>query len=205
MILDLIFAVLIIMAFIIGIKKGLVKWVWSIAAWILTIVVVCVALTPAVNFLHGTAIAENIHGSLYDSIAARAGTDTAETENMLPNWIENSSFSLAAENAAENAVNTVTDVVIKIIAAVGLFILVRIVLGIVFRVLDGASKLPVINGANKLLGGVFSAVNMLLCIYLAAAAFTLFADPAVYEYINDTYIVKYLFNNNILMNIIMKL
>lgn len=222
MVLDVIFVVLMLLALIMGLKQGLVKSVWKIGAWALTGVVVYMAMTPAANFLHGTKMAGNIYDSIYESISSK--TTISETGALskplsetasLPEWIvsgieEGGANAVSAvndgiENIAQNTARSITDILINVIAAVGLFIAVRLILAVIFAVVDGASKLPVVSGINSLLGGVFSMINMLLGIYLAAALVSLFADPALYEYINDTYIVKYLFNNNILMKLFMSI
>src|SRR5699024_7333632 len=136
---------------------------------------------------------------IYDSVYSAAAPETSLRDGRslseitsLPEWIvsgadeefENikNAASDAAETAAEATARTVTDVLVKIIAAVGLFILIRLALALVFIAVNGASKLPVVSGANALLGAVFSGVNVLLGVYLALALVSLFADPAVYEY-----------------------
>lgn len=216
MILDIIFAAVLIIAFITGCKQGLIKSVWRIAAWIVTIIAVYAALTPVISFLHGTALAENIYGSVYEAVSGwipqSEGVNLAELTSM-PEWMVAgadkqineavSTMNESIENAAAAASQNITDVVIKIIATAGLFIIIRLVLSILFRLLDGASKLPVIGGANKLLGGAFSVISVTIGVYLVLALISLFANPSVYGYINESTAVRYLFNNNILMQIFM--
>lgn len=216
MILDIILLAVLIIAFITGCKQGLIKSVWRIAAWIVTIIAVYAALTPVISFLHGTALAENIYGSINEALSGwvpqSEGVNLAELTS-LPEWMVAgadtqineavSSMNESLENAAAVAAQNITDVIIKIIAAAGLFIIIRLVLSILFRVLDGASKLPVIGGANRLLGGVFSLISVTVGVYLVLALISLFANPSVYGYINESTAVKYLFNNNILMKLFM--
>ena len=83
--------------------------------------------------------------------------------------------------------------------------MIRLIIAILFAAINGASKLPVVNGLNSFLGAVFSALNILLGVYLALALISLFANPSVYEYMNGSYVVKYMFNNNILMSLFMDL
>lgn len=216
MVLDIIFIVLILLAFIAGRKQGLIKSIWKLAAWIITFVAVSATLTPTVNFLHSTALSERVYTSVYNVIAPK--TEQVEEKSLseltsLPEWmlkgvdeqIQNINDAISEQKiaAAENTARIVTDTVIKIIAAVGLFILIRLLLSILFHILDIASKLPVINGANNLLGGIFSALSMLIGVFIALALVSLFANPSVYEIFTGSKIVGYLFTNNILMRIFM--
>lgn len=218
MALDIIFAALMVFAVIAGARQGLVKSVWRIGAWVITFIAVYAAMTPAANFLHGTELASKIYDSVYSAAAPETalhdGRSLSEITS-LPEWIvsgadeEFANIQNAASNAAEAAAGAaaraVTDVLIKIIAAVGLFILIRLALALVFIAVNGASKLPVVSGANALLGAVFSGVNVLLGTYIALALVSLFANPSVYEFMNGSYIVKHMFNNNILMSLFMGL
>ena len=87
-----------------------------------------------------------------------------------------------------------------------LFILIRLALMVVFRIVDSATKLPLIKGANKLLGGLLGMVNVIFIVLLALAIFTMLAptDNIVYEAIDKSYIVKFLYNNNILLKLFMR-
>ena len=218
MILDIIFAALMVIAVIAGAKQGLIKSVWKIGAWVITGIAVYAALNPAANFLHGTQLAGTIYVSVECAVApVTAVSDSRSLSEItsLPEWMVSgadeqlqnaqNAVNTGIEAAAEATARTVTDVLVKIIAAVGLFILIRLILAILFAAINGASKLPVVNGLNSFLGAVFSALNILHGVYLALALISLFANPSVYEYMNGSYVVKYMFNNNILMSLFMDL
>lgn len=207
-----------VIAVIAGAKQGLIKSVWKIGAWVITGIAVYAALNPAANFLHGTQLVGTIYDSVYSAVAPEAAVSDSRSLSeitSLPEWMVSgadeqlqnaqNAVNTGIEAAAEATARTVTDVLVKIIAAVGLFILIRLILAILFTVINGASKLPVVNGLNSFLGAVFSALNVLLGVYLALALISLFANPSVYEYMNGSYVVKYLFNNNILMSLFMEL
>lgn len=218
MILDIIFAALMVIAVIAGAKQGLIKSVWKIGAWVITGIAVYAALNPAANFLHGTQLAGTIYDSVYSAVAPETAVSDSRSLSeitSLPEWMVSgadeqlqnaqNAVNTGIEAAVEATARTVTDVLVKIIAAVGLFILIRLILAILFAAINGASKLPVVNGLNSFLGAVFSALNILLGVYLALALISLFANPSVYEYMNGSYVVKYMFNNNILMSLFMDL
>lgn len=221
MILDLIVIGMIVLAFVISAKKGLVKSVWKIAALIITIALVMALKTPAVNFLAGT----NVSDMIYDTISERLTSDgeseftepesTAEgednTKTNIPQYIITEITKSADTEEMYGIINRGTDILaqkltlwaLQIIAVVGLFILIRVLLMALFIIVDAISKLPLIGQANALLGGLLGAVNMLAVIYIACALLSLFAaESEICRLINQSYIVKYFYNYNILLQLI---
>lgn len=205
-ILDIIFIAIMAISMIVGYKQGFFKSIRGISAWVITAVVVYLALTPAANFISGTKIADKVYTSVYTSISAK----TVSGDFLpLPEWIAKDTpitdnINNGIERVAEAAAQAVTDKAVKIIAVIGLFIIIRLLLSVLFKMLDGILKLPVLNGINRLFGALFSAISLLFAIYIVFALIALFANPSIYEYINNTVIVKYLFNNNILMAFFLK-
>ena len=205
MVLDIILAAVLVIAFLTGVRQGLVKSIWRLAAWIITGIAVYIALEPVVEFMSTTPLYEKIYTSAYDIFSKEASTAAF---SGLPEWLGKSKELTAVVNEntafiAENVAEAIADIIIKAISAVGLFVVIRLVLSILFRIINIASRLPVINGVNKLLGGVFSLISIMICVYLILALASFFANPSVYGYINESTAVKYLFNNNILMKMFM--
>lgn len=222
MILDLIVVGVIVLAFIISARKGLIKSVWKIAALIITIALVMVLKTPTVNYLSETKLYDKIHTSIsfrlslddYLSITENEEktVDEGDERFFVPEFIVNNMIKsgemehiLAIDDGPFLLIRKLTDWVIQIIATVGLFIIIRIFLMAAFMILDGMSKLPLINQANTLLGGLLGAVNMIAVLYIACALLSLFAESEVIGLINQSYIVKYFYNNNILLQLMMKI
>lgn len=213
MILDIIVIGLVVLSFIISAKKGFVKSVWKIAALVITIALVMALKTPSVEFLAKTNVADTV----YDFISERLTVDTeslngneltAESNMGIPQIVASQITETAGESinrGTDALTRQLTVFALNIIASVGLFIVIRVGLMIVFQVLDGASWLPVINQANAFLGGVLGAINMLALIYIACALLSLFsADSEVVGLINQSTIVKYFYNYNILLQLILK-
>lgn len=212
MILDLIVVGVIVLAFFVSARKGLVKSVWRIAALIITIALVTVLKTPAVNYLSQTNLADTI----YDTIVQRLTPDELgeavnedNEKSIIPSYI----IKELTEENLQGIINRGTDTTaqrltlcaLQIIAAVALFIIIRVFLMAAFMIIDGMSKLPLINQANALLGGILGVVNILAVIYIACALLSLFAESKVIGLIEQSYIVKYFYNYNILLQLIMKI
>lgn len=215
MILDLIVVGVIVLAFFISARKGLVKSVWRIAALIITIALVTAFKTPMVNYLSQTNIADRIYDTIVQRLTpdelADIKTDNEDNEkSIIPAYIIN---ELTRSEDLQKTINRGTDetaqkltlCALQIIATVALFIIIRVFLMAAFMILDGMSKLPLINQANALLGGLLGVVNILAVIYIACALLSLFAKSEVIGLIEQSYIVKYFYNYNILLQLIMKI
>lgn len=214
MILDLIVVGVIVIAFFVSARKGLVKSVWRIAALIITIALVTAFKTPMVNYLSQTNIADTIYDTIVQRLTpdelASIKTDNEDSEkSIIPAYIVK---ELTSSEDLQKTINRGTDEMaqkltlcaLQIIATVALFIIIRVFLMAAFMILDGMSKLPLINQANALLGGLLGVVNILAVIYIACALLSLFAKSEVIGLIEQSYIVKYFYNYNILLQLIMK-
>lgn len=224
MILDLIAAAIVVLSFIVNLRRGLVKSVWKITALVLTIVLVIALKTPVVNYLAGTDMANRIYKSVSDSLTAElenplneVNTDEeAAQSGTIPPYLmeqmlktvnsDSDNINSAIEKGMDELARRLTMLMLKIIAVIGLFIIIRILLMAVFIVLDGASKLPVIGHANALLGGILGIINALAIIYIVCAVLSLLSVSSdIQNLINQSYIVKYFYNYNILLQLIMKI
>ncbi len=212
MILDIILGLIILASAVYGYRRGFIKSIWGIAAWGITIAAVYAAMNPAIALLNGTKTAVNINNSIYTAVADKLTADnnlSLSQATGLPEWaVKGVSLNDVIDNGVEitahTAADTITDTVIKIIASVGLFIIIRAVLGILFGIINAVFHLPLLNGANRLLGAALSVVGAMIIVYIAAAAAAMFANPSIYEHIEKTYIVKEIFDNNILMKLFIK-
>lgn len=211
---DILLLALLIMSVVIGYKKGFVKSVWKIAALAATIALVMALKTPAVNFLSGTQFAGVVHTKVSESINLPQGGGVNIAQNLnLPLPLQESvdsginSASGAVSAVNEAAANSLSNVFITVIACVGLFILIRLSLMAVYMIINAVTKAPVIKGVNKMAGGILMLVNTVFVIFLVLALFSLFApaDSGMYDTINNTYLVKYFYHYNILLQIFMKI
>lgn len=223
MILDLIVIGAVILAFIISAKRGLVKSVWKIAALVITVVLVIAMRQPAAEYLSQTKLADRIYTAVSDRLTFDDNISDISEENDskaeksgIPQYILSDitgSVETKARNAAENGseiinrelTNQLTQRIIDVIVIIGLFVIIRLLLMAAFMIIDTITKLPLINQANALLGGLLGAVNMIAVLYIACALLSLFAESEIVGLINQSYIVKYFYNNNILLRLMLKI
>ena len=200
--LDIILLAVLVISFVIGYKKGFVKSVWKIVALVVTIVLVLALKTPTVNFLAGSALANNISTKIAENvnIPQGGGVDIAETLN-LPEFIQSDMTNqIDSTNNAVNSINEktvmwLTNLCLTVIACVALFIIIRLILMAVYMIINGITEAPIIKGVN------------IFIIFLLLALVSMFApaESNLYEMIDKTYAVKYLYNYNILLQLFMKI
>lgn len=210
---DICLAAIFVAAFAYWYSKGLIKSVWKIAALIATVILVMFLKDPVADYIGQTKVAENINNSLSQVITVPPGGGVNIAENLnLPEVIQDKlqigiDSSLSAADAIKNAAaNALTGAVINIGVCVALFILIRLILMVVYIIIDSAVKLPILKGTNKFLGGLLGVVNMLFIVFLALMLLAMYApsDSGLYEIINNSYLVRFLYNNNILLKLFIR-
>ena len=210
---DLCLAAIFIAAFVYWHNKGLVKSIWKIAALAATIILVIFLKDPVTDYIKQTKIAENINQSLAQVITVPpgGGVNIAQSLN-LPEVIQGSlqigidSSLSTAEAMKTAAAAALSDAIINIGVCALLFIIIRLLLMLAYILVDSATKLPVIKGTNKFLGGLLGVVNILFIVFLALMLLAMYApsDSGLYGIIDHTYLVKFLYNNNILLKLFIK-
>ena len=207
-IIDIIALAFLLLFFIISYKRGFVKSIWRIASIAASIAAVILLKKPLVSFLAGTDFALNLETAVSEKIAAAAGSaaEGAGAGMNIPAVVVNR-FTNGANAAGGEIARSITMLAINIAAFVLLFVIIRVGLFIAYSFLTGASKLPVLSFANKLAGGITGAAAALITVYIALAFISLFArvDSTLFAMINSSLIVKYFYNYNIILQLIMKL
>lgn len=205
-IIDIAAAAILVIAFAAGMKKGMVKSVWHAASWLITAVLVLALVVPMSDFLKSTPVYEKAYETVQGAVSQRI-TDIGSGEKLgIPDFIlKNADIESAADKTAADISENITGTTMKIAVFVLLFIIIKLLLALVFHILNAASKLPVINSTNKLLGGLLGLINTLFVIYIICAVLALFVtNEAVSDTVNSTYLVKYFYNNNILLQLVFK-
>ncbi len=192
--------------FTISYRRGFVKSVWRIVSIVFSIAAVMLLKKPIASFLAGTNFAMNIENTVAGEIAGAAGNVTGGLDMNLPYVVVNS-LTNGVSAAGNELARSVTMLAINTAAFVVLFMIIRVGLFIAYSFLTGASKLPVLSFANKLAGGAVGAAAALITVYIALAFISLFAraDSPLFAMINGSLIVKYFYNYNIILQLIMKL
>ncbi len=215
-VLDIVALALIVIAMLEGRRKGLVKMLWRVGAWFITLILVLVLIEPVTDWVMTTDTAKNTVEQF--TVVFESNLSQNELTQITPEKISeltNIPQILISENVtsgindgitsvAMSLAESVANITIKIATGLGLFIILRILMALLYRVLNIATRLPVIKGINSFLGMLMGLINIMFIIYIVLGAAALFMDASsqLNSVIDATYIVKYFYNNNILLNLI---
>lgn len=208
-IIDGLVVLLFIISFFVMAKKGFVKAVYSILGHIITFVIVAALLNPVTDLLYTTPI-EDIVSKNVSKIVLQEGDkkaqeikDEAKNETELAPVIEKNLLADGIGAATQRAVPYITGIVMKIIAAILLFIVTRLAVALVFVLLDTFFKFPGLAQLNSVAGGIAGIINSLIIIYVICGILSLNFDWAndLRAFVDQTTILKYFYINNLLINI----
>lgn len=216
----IVLAIIVINA-LIGRKVGLVKIVFSLFSFIIALFLTT-WISPSVNdmilknesFYQKTS--QKVENVLFSKGEESINDNEAEDEGKLidslplPKTIKDT----LQENKEKQEANIksyisshVTDIVINALAFVLTFIVIFIALWVLSIALNIISKLPIINQINKIAGLLVGSLQGLLIVWILFVLLTVisgleFGQNAI-EQINDSKILTYIYDKNILLNIVM--
>lgn len=226
---DLIVIAIILGLALIGLKKGIVYSVFKLASFFIA-AILSVKLYPMIaNTLSGTKMFDSIKTGIFDNlmlrqealnpsindgakVTAQSVVDGLSLPGFMKNMIENSVIKSLPDLTQLIDVSTVMDsvsdmlahMIIDIISLIVMFIVIRIGLFILERVIKGVTRLPVIKQADKLGGFTFGALEGLLTVYIVFAILMMFsASPqfqGLFDAIEESTIAKVLYQNNFIVD-----
>lgn len=200
---DIVVSVIIVAAYVIGSRRGLVKTVWNAVSWIAAVAAVFLLIQPAVEVVQKTPVADNLNAKIYTMMQEKP-EESIQRESAMPKFMTENTDII--DSISEKTAEDITALVLKIAVGLSLFIIIKLVLLILFAVINAISKLPFVNSTNKLLGGLLGVVNIMFVIYALCAAITLMTDnEEILGIINSSYVIKYFYDNNILMQLMLRI
>lgn len=200
---DIVVSVIIVAAYVIGSRRGLVKTVWNAVSWIAAVAAVFLLIQPAVEVVQKTPVADNLNAKIYTMMQEKP-EESIQRESVMPKFMTENTDII--DSISEKTAEDITALVLKIAVGLSLFIIIKLVLLILFAVINAISKLPFVNSTNKLLGGLLGVVNIMFVIYALCAAITLMTDnEEILGIINSSYVIKYFYDNNILMQLMLRI
>lgn len=226
----LLIGVLIFLAFFAysGYRRGFIKIALSLAAVIVTLIIVSLLSPYVSSFLKENTplytkiqsemqdyIQEKIESNADAQIADAAGQQDAIGGLPIPKALRD---SLIENNKAEvydklgvtsfsaYASDYLSMMLLNSIAFMITFVAVSIVIRLIIHVIDLISRLPVINGINKTAGIAAGLVEGIIILWIACLFLTAISGTelgqSVFKMINDSKILSFIYNNNYLIRMI---
>lgn len=207
-----------------GFSKGALRVLYSMVAWILILVFVTWATPYVSNLLtEYTALDDNIEAVCTEKLHEMVHSldtlpdDSADSDDVirLPGVILDKLFGtdgvtdrlLEESGVYENVAERASELAVKAVTYVLVFLLTFIVFRLLAFALDLVSKLPLIGEVNHLLGLLAGAVKGFLLVWLAFAFIAMVrataAGAALTSLIYESELLLWLYENNLVLQIIL--
>lgn len=218
--------VLIVAACVLGFRKGFVREIVSIFFMLLSFLLVWL-INPYVNtFIREYTpvykiVEENFQDLVEKQIGDRKSIDKDEQEQMMENLnlpdilknklIENNTVEtyqyLAVQTFADYVSDSLAVMVINGVSFLISYILSVIIIRLLGVILDILSKLPVINGINKIAGGLAGGAKCIVFIWIALLVLTLLCNTefgkAGMDLVQNDTILSWLYEQDVFVKVFM--
>ncbi len=210
-IVDLIIVGILVLCVFLGYKRGLTGSLLKIVTFLLALIIAFILFKPVSNFIiNNTKLDENLESSIKSMFLEVEENDTSSNMPTAMTDYINKVIEDAADDAKTAVVETAArDVAISIInlgVVIVVYIIARIILIFVKGIASLITKLPVIKQFDKLGGIIFGLLKALVIIYVILAIISfvspVITDSGVIDAINQSFIGKGMYNNNILLEIV---
>lgn len=199
----IIFIVLVVCGFLKGFSEGLLKMLLSFGSIIITIVATKF-MTPIVASMvkDVTNIESSLTSAIYDSIIK---TNIYDGLNIP--WLKSAINTGSIESVLRDELCAkIANGIISLLCGIAIFVVVLILIKLLLKVLDVVDYIPLISQFNKIMGGILGTLQIVLIVAILFTILKIFeAIPqvqVVVDNIKDSYIVGYIYNNNIVYNFV---
>jgi len=222
--LDLILILVIVLCIIFSMKKGFISVSKGLVSIILTLLLMSSMQPFLLGLIEGSALSDRIRDkvsenveSVYEKEKFSKDTKTSDVDTAdkiceslgFPKFMEKSIKSTvyglydAKKNLLDVITEAVTLMILKVLAMVLVFLIVRFLVFLSVKVLALIFELPGLKTINKTLGAILGIVTAILIVYIVCAAINLLmpAESRIFidEAVKETYILKHFYENNVLM------
>lgn len=202
LVLDIILIALIAFGAFRGYKKGLVGVVVGFVSLILSIILAFAFQSVVADALYNSGIGDSLKEVVQDNIQ----TMIDNGENVEDSFYGNIINSTITEDKVEQAGEIVTMFVMKGVSFILIFFAVRLICYILQMILNIVFNLPILSSINQIGGIAVGVLSTLIKVWILLAILS-FITPlpmfnGIAEYIDNTLLIKLLYNNNLLVSII---
>lgn len=208
-----------------GYSHGILRMIYSLIAWILILVIVSWA-TPHVSayLSQHTSIEADIQERCRDqlgNIVEKQGAQSSNSELLqamgikLPDAVVDTLFG--KDNLADSLLETtgmydlvshkLSELALTGISFVLVLIAVTIIFHLILQLIKVVEKLPVINGANRLLGAAGGLIKGIVLIWIIFAIVALNSTnglgATIISYIYESKFLQVIYENNIILVILL--
>lgn len=109
---------------------------------------------------------------------------------------------------SEMVTDFIARIIIKAITYIAILIILKIVLKIIFSIFNVIERMPIIENMSEIAGGLVGVASGLVIVWILFLGLLLFSTTSFatscYQCINESEILTFLYNNNLIVNIFLK-
>ena len=204
--LDIVLISIIMLNIIIGYKKGLIKVILNVFAFVISIIVTLILFKPiSAIVINNTEIDENIKQLIIEKENIEleknkeSNVEAENNKNALSKYIENKINEKKGETI-EKIAYIISIRITEILVGFGLFVALRIILIILKLFGDGISKIPIIKQFNEIGGVIYGILKSILIIgFIITILYLIISiknDGIIASILNESYLTKFLYRIN---------
>ena len=202
-----------------GFIKGFLRILFTTFALVVTIVISALITTPVATFLNdSTDVGTWVETAVSSYVDKRVDEETMELEEKQDEFIDSLALPefIKAKLGSVDVISgtsldfkdyitgQLTSVIMKAITFVAVGIIIYILLRIIFKVLNIITRIPILRGINRFLGGLLGLAEGLLilwcicCLIMAFSATDIATDAM--EIISQGKVLSFIYDNNLLIS-----
>ncbi len=208
-VIDLVLIIILAINIFLGYKKGLVNVIFNLCAFLVAMLITIILYRPIAGIvINNTKLYDNIRQTVLDKGILEKKDDVSQDSSDINKYIQVHTYN-ALTDVQSNSIEAVADSIaintVNIIVSISLFVVVRILLVFAKTFAGALAELPIIKQFNKLGGVLYGAIVGLVLIYIILTImFFVVSINGSYDITNaidSSIITKYLYQNNIILNI----
>lgn len=212
---DISIIIIMLICVFVGYRKGLIKVAIRFLAFIVAIILTMILYRPIANsVIENTEIDENINEIIYSKIKDIDFNNISEEEKnqneiikVAENYIEEG-LQKGTENTAKYVSESLSRTIVEAMIFIALLIAIRIALIVLNLLADIIGGLPIIKQFNKSGGIIYGIVEGFIivnCIFAILYIINpIYKDGEIKENIDQSNIGKIVYENNFIINTIIK-
>ena len=210
-ILDVIVVAIIALNVYLCYKKGLVNLAVGLIAVVAAIILSIILYRPITNLvIENTEFDEAIENTIVKTFAPE-GTEEGQVQYVgILSYLETELGNAVNETKNEVVYETagaMAEKILNLIVFIIIFTAVRVVLFALTFVADAITSLPILKQLDDVGGIIYGLLKALLIIYVVLAVVSVIvsftANTAISDTISSSYVTKFFYDNNVLLNILL--
>ena len=225
MITDLVLLSIFFIFGIFGIKKGFIQSLFGLLGSLVALILAFVFASTFADILLDTFVGDFINGisiSMINVLGDVVNTPLPTIESLrelmgtvFPEFLVDAIFGASNSGMvgqitiAEYVTPLLTSFLLTIVSFIIVFILFKILFVAVKYFVDAITSLPILKQMNKLLGFFMGILKALIFIYIMFSVLSLFQTlelfQPIFKGIEDSYLTKFMYNNNVILMLLSSL